>query len=303
MPNPKTSNEITIGGHKIQVTHPDKVMFPDARITKLQVIEYYQKIADYFLPLSSGRVVSLQRFPEGVENEGFYQKEAPDYFPEYIRRVHVPLREGDSAIQELRLDNAASLVYLANQGVISIHTWLSRAENLETPDRLIFDLDPAHENDFPRVMEMAKQIRRHLEALSLHPYPMITGSRGMHIIVPVKGEATFDTVKIWAKKIATEIVSRFPDILTMEIRKIKREGKIFLDILRNDYGQTAIAPYALRARPGAPVATPLGWHEVNKELTPDRYSLKNIFRRLAQIEDPWKGLQHQAMSLPQLPSP
>jgi bifunctional non-homologous end joining protein LigD len=278
-----------VEGHEIKLSSLDKVLFPDDGITKAEVIEYYARIAEYMVPHTMDRPISMQRFPHGIAEKGFYQKEASDYFPEYIQRVKVKLREDNVIRIYPCINNAATLVYLANQGVITMHLWLSRRDKLEYPDKIIFDLDPADEKDFREVVKTATDLRRYCEDNEMQAFPMTTGSKGIHVVVPILREMKFDKVKERARAMAEEMVRRFPDHLTMEIRKEKRKGRIFMDILRNEYGQTGVAPYSIRPRAGAPVATPLSWDEVNNKLHPRKYTLKNIFRRLSKKGDPWTG--------------
>ena len=293
----RIKNSIKIGDREIPVSSLDKLMFPEDGITKEAVINYYARVAEYMIPHTIDRPISMQRFPDGINNKGFYQKEASEYFPDFIKRVKVTLREDNRIKEYVCLNNAASLVYLANQGVITSHLWLCRRDKPEYPDRIIFDLDPTDEKDFPQIMKIAKDLRNVCEQAGLHAFPMTTGSKGMHVTIPVRREYVFAEVKEYARSIAQTMVQRFPDHLTLEIRKDKRQGKIFMDILRNEYGQTAVAPYSLRPRKGAPVATPLSWDELNRHLHPGKYTMKNIFSRLAKKDDPWGEIGKKAVSL------
>ena len=284
------------GGHDIGVSRTEKVLFPDAGITKGDLIGYYRKIAETILPHLAGRPVSMERFPDGIDNEGFYQKEVPDYFPPWITRVKVDLVEGGVQDQAI-CDSAATLIYLADQGCITPHTWLSRTGSLDRPDKLIIDLDPPG-RDFEPVREAAFLVRDFLGELGLRPFVMTTGSRGLHVIIPVRPDLSFDRVRDLAREIAAILAARHADTLTDEIRKEERNGRLFLDVLRNSWGQTSAPPYAVRARPGAPVATPLEWDELrDHDLVSDSYTIGNIFRRLGQKEDPWKGMFSHCQSL------
>jgi len=285
-----------LGSHTVELSRPDKVLFPDAGLTKSDLADYYRRAAETMLPYLRGRPVSMHRFPDGIDGEDFYHKEAPDYFPDWIRQVPVKIKEGGRQSQVV-IGNAATLVYLADQACITPHVWLSRADRLNHPDRMIFDLDPPGD-DFEIVRRGARALREVLEEEKLFAQVMTTGSRGLHVTVPLDRSADFETVRDFARQMAELLAARQPKVFTVETRKDKRRGRLFLDYLRNAYGQTAVPPYAVRARPGAPVAAPLGWEELSDgDLTARSYTIKNIFRRLGQKGDPWKGLGRHARSL------
>lgn len=287
---------IEADGHDIEITHPDKVLFPKDGITKADVADYYKRIAEFMVPHTTDHPISMQRFPEGIGEDGFYQKAAADYFPDFIQRVNVTLRETGETKTHICINNNASLVYLANQGVITSHLWLSRKDKLEHPDKMIFDFDPEDIDTFPEVVRVAKGLHALCEELEIPSFPMTTGSLGLHVVIPLKREMQFSDVKSVANAIAEVLTNRFSDLLTLAQRKDKREGKIFMDTLRNAYGQTGVAPYSLRPRDGAPVATPLSWNEVNGKLHPQKYHINNIFKRLGQKGDPWKEVSDHAVS-------
>jgi bifunctional non-homologous end joining protein LigD len=189
-------------------------------------------------------------------------------------------------------------VYLANQACITPHVWLSRVDRPENPDRLVFDLDPPDGSDFVPVRDAAIWVRKLLEELSLPSFPMTTGSRGLHVVVPLDRSAGFDSVRSFARRVADVLEERYPGNLTTEHRKERRGARIFLDLLRNAYAQTTPAPYSVRAKKGAPVATPLEWDELSDaSLTATRYNLRNIFRRLGQKNDPWSEIPYRGYSL------
>lgn len=285
-----------VGRYLVETSNEDKILFPQAKITKGDLIDYYENIAPIMLPYMKDRPISMQRFPEGIQEEGFYQKDAADYFPAWIKRM--PLKKQDNGIVNyVVVNNAETLVYLANQACITMHTWLSRIDKIDIPDRIIFDLDPAGKR-FSDVQEAALIIREMLTLLDLPAFVMTTGSRGLHVLVPIKRKHSFDWVRSFALDIATLLASAYPDRFTVEIRKAKRRGRIFLDILRNAFGQTAVAPYAVRPKPSAPIATPITWEEAaDSTLTPTKYTIKNIFKRLSKIDDPWHNINDFSSSL------
>jgi len=283
-------------GRTVEIGNADKVLFPDAGITKSDLARYYAQIADTMLPHLEGRPVTMQRFPEGIGEDGFYQKKAPDHFPEWVRRVSIKVEERDEAQPQVVCDDAATLLYLVDQACITPHVWLSRADALHHPDRLIFDLDPPS-SDFAPVRFAARQLRDVLDEVELSPFVMTTGSQGAHVVVPLDGSATFDTVRAFAKHLADVVAARHPDRLTTAVRKNKRQGRLFLDYLRNSYAQNSVAPYAVRPLPGAPIATPLNWDELGGDLHSQTYTLDNILRRMGQKTDPWADIQDEARAL------
>lgn len=296
------TQKIKIDNHIIMLSHENKIMFPKDRIsktniTKHDVIEYYKNIAKFMVPHMKNRAVSMLRLPEGLKGESFYQKDIPESFPSWIKRVSIPKMEGGYN-RMVVCNNAATLVYLANQCCITPHLWLSCVDKLNYPNRMIFDLDPSGENEFTEICNAAIALKKIFESIGMTPFVMTTGSRGLHVVVPITRRDNFDTVRAFAHKIADQLVSLDPQHLTTEIRKNKRHGRIYVDVGRNAYAQTSVAPYAIRAKPGAPVATPLQWKELSdKKLTAQKYNIKNIFERLDLYGDLWKDIDLSARAL------
>lgn len=285
---------IEVDGHEIELSNRDKLFFPDAGITKGDLVDYYRRIAEVALPHYRDRPLSMQRFPDGIVAEGFFQKTAPDYFPEWIETAEVAKEDG--SVRHVIANSAATLVYLADQGMITPHLSLSRVDDIDSPDRLIFDLDPS-DGDFAKVQAAARHVRAALDELSAPAFVQTTGSRGLHVVVPLDRSAGFDVVREAAQRIAEKMAARLPDALTVAQRKARRGSRVYLDTGRNAYGQTAVAPYGVRARPGAPVATPLDWNEaLAADMSPRKYTITNIFRRLGNKEDPWRGIGEAAVS-------
>ena len=283
-------------GRTVEIGNADKVLFPDVGVTKGDLADYYADIAVTMLPHLEGRPVTMQRFPEGIGEDGFYQKKAPDHFPDWVRRVSIEVEERDESQPQVVCDDAATLLYLVDQACITPHVWLSRADALHHPNRLIFDLDPPSD-DFAPVRFAARQLRDTLDEVGLAPFVMTTGSQGAHVVVPLDGAAPFDTVRAFAKDLAEVVAARHPERLTTAVRKNKRQGRLFLDYLRNSYAQNSVAPYAVRPIPGAPVATPLNWDELGGDLHSQTYTLDNIPRRMGQKTDPWADIQDEACAL------
>jgi len=287
---------IQVEGREIGLSHTGKVLFPEAGLTKGDLIAYYRRIAPLMLPHLAGRPLSLQRYPDGITADGFMQKNAADYFPSWIERAPLPKQNGE--VQHVVARDAATLVYLANQAALTLHVGLSRIDRIDQPDRLVIDLDPSDDDDFAKVKRAAKRARQLLEAVGLVPFLQTTGSRGLHLWVPLERRESFDKVREFAGEIAARLVAQSPDELTTEQRKAARGDRVYVDVARNAYAQTAAAPYTVRARPTAPVATPLEWDELgDRALTPQRYTIGNLFRRLGQRPDPWRDIARHAQPL------
>lgn len=285
-----------VGKYTVIITNPNKVWFVDPVITKGEVVAYFHKIAPRMLSSMKDRPLTMQRFPEGSMHEGFYHKDAPSYFPAWIKRFKVKKKE-NGFVNYVIVDKVATVVYLANFGCITPHLFLSTTKKINYPDQIIFDLDPP-DNNFELVRQAALDLRELLLKVGLVPFVKTTGSRGLHVVVPIKPQHSFDEVRAFAHAVAHLLVQQNPRQRTLEIRTEKRRGRLFIDVMRNAFGQTAVAPYSVRARPGAPVATPLHWHELhNKKLRSDMFTIKNIFQRLKKIQDPWKDLKRSARTI------
>ncbi len=265
----------------VEISHPDKIIFPQRNISKGDMADYYDKIADHMLPYLKDRPLTLHRFPNGIEESGFYQKNISDYFPDYIKTVKIETEEGSNT--QVLCNDKKTLLYLVNQGTVAFHIWLSRKDRLRQPDKIIFDLDPP-EDSFEKVKEAAKVLRNYLKKHKKEPQLMTSGQNGIHLYYSIRRGKDFEVVKKEARKIAEEVVKLRPDLLTTKIRKDQREGKIFVDYLRNAYAQTAVCPFSLRANKEAGVATPLEWDELPKLESASFYNFTNIFRRLGQIK-------------------
>ena len=286
---------LRFGRIAVEITHPDKLLFPEDGIRKAELIDYYRRVAPRMLPHLRGRPLSLERYPSGIGTRGFFQQDASDYFPDWLDTATLP-KEGGT-VRHVVVDNAASLVYLANQGVITPHAWLSRADRVDAPDQMILDLDPSGAG-FAEVKAAARCARRLLEELGLPAYLKTTGSRGLHVAVPLDRKSPFDDVRSFARALAEALVAHEPGQWTLEQRKSKRGARVFIDTNRNAYGQTVAPAYAVRARRGAPVSVPIAWEELElQSLGPDRWTIRNVFEKLESCEDPWKDFFRRACSL------
>lgn len=282
--------------HEVTVSHPDRVVFPDIGLTKGELVDYYRRVAPHALPHLRGRPLTMEIFPKGAAERGAFVKERRKHFPEWVGSTTVAKRGGSLVMPVV--DTADALVYLANQGLVTPHVWLSRADRPDHPDRLVFDLDPSGD-DFDLVRRTALELRDLLADLGLVPYVKTTGSRGLHVMTPLERSSTTADVRAFAEAVARLLVERHPDDLTVEFSKVDREGRLFLDVLRNGPAQTEVAAYGVRARGGAPVATPLEWDEVkDSSLTADRWTVRNVFRRLGRRDDPWAHVDRDARPLP-----
>ncbi len=279
----------------VRVTHPEKVLFPDTGLTKAELVAYYRRVAPLMIPHVRGRPVSMQRFPDGVGSKGFFHKDIPGYFPDWLERGRVAKSGG--WVTHPVITNVDSLAYLANQNTITPHVWLSRADRPRRPDRLVIDLDPSRD-DFAEVRRAARDIGDLLSELGLPRFAMVTGSRGIHLWVPIRRDRDQRDVRAFAEQVAALAEERWPQRLTTAFRKEKRDDKILVDVARNGYAQTVVPPYAVRARANASVAMPLEWRELSdSKLRPDRWTVRNAFRRIGRKGDPWTGMTRAAVSL------
>lgn len=281
---------------RVDVGNPQKVLFDEPGVTKLELASYYENVAAAMLPHLRGKPVAMERFPDGIRAEGFVQKKVPADAPDWLDRVDVP-RESGGTVTMPRCENTSALVYLADQAVVTLHPLLTSVADLRLPDRMIFDLDPP-DDDFALVRRAALRLRELLDELDLPAFPMTTGSRGLHVVVPLQRNEDIDDVRDFARQVADTLADRYPGELTTQVRKEKRAGRLFVDVLRNAYAQHAVAPYSVRPFPGAPVATPLTWAEVDDDrLSAQRWGLRDIEQRLADTGDPWHGMRRRARTL------
>lgn len=279
----------TIDMKGVRITHPDRVMYPGQGATKRQVAEYYVEHADRILPFLTGRPLSLVRCPAGREDDCFFQKHHTASVPEHLKSVEITEKEGKRA-PYLMIDSVKGLIAAAQIGALELHVWGARADRIERPERIVFDLDPDEGLRFDLVRDAAFDLRDVLDATGLRSFPLLTGGKGVHVIAPLERRREWKDVKTFAKGLAQKLAEASPSRYVAGSSKAKRKGKIFIDWLRNERGATAIAPYSTRARPGAPIATPISWRELSDIDRADAYTLDNIRARLSHLRsDPWKG--------------
>ena len=285
-----------IGRRDVRVTHPDKVLFPRAKVTKSDLARHYERVAEVMLPYVRNRPLALQAFPAGIERHGFFMKAVPDYFPDWVARATVEKRGG--TVTHALAQDAATLVYLAGQNVITPHLWLSRADEPRQPDRLIIDFDPSEGGRFADVRAAAREAGERLRDAGLSPYAMATGSRGLHVVCPLRRGPGFSDVHRFARALAEAMVQDDPRHLTLEWHRAERGTMLYVDVNRNAYAQHAVAPYSVRPRSRAPVAVPLRWEELSDpKLKPDRWTVKTIAERVESEGDPWRGMARRARKL------
>lgn len=280
----------------VRLTHPDRVLFPEVGLTKLDLARFYEKIQNWVLPHLVRRPLALLRCPDGRGGKCFFQKHPRGALPASVPRIEVPEKEGSA--DYVYVESAADLVGLVQAGALEIHPWGSRIDHLEQPDLLVFDLDPGEGVAWCEVLRVARSLRERIELLGLTPFLRTTGGKGLHLVVPLVPDVGWDSAKAFARAIAMQEARAAPGRVTAKLSKRSREGRVFIDYLRNSRGATAVAPYTVRARAQAPMAVPIRWDELTPSLGPDRYNVGNLRRRLAALrEDPWAGFTAAARPL------
>ena len=288
---------VRAGRRSVEITHPGKALFKRPDITKLELARHYERVAPAMLPHVRMRPLALQAFPAGIDRPGFFMKSVPKHFPSWIETTEVPKR-GGSLVQVLAGD-AATLIYLAGQNVITPHVWLSRADQPRHPDRLILDLDPSPGIGFTEVRAAARAAGERLRDAGLVPFAMVTGSRGVHVVCPLRRGSSFGDVHRYARSLAEAMVADDGRHLTLEWKRADRGARIYVDVNRINYAQHVVAPYGVRPRQGAPVAMPIDWDELSDpRLAPDRWTVRNAADRLRSQGDAWKGIGRRARKLP-----
>lgn len=287
--------EVTIGRRRFVLTNRDKLLFPEDGVTKGDLVAYYRDVTEVMLPHLRGRPLMLQRCPDGVAGGCFYQKEASKHFPEWVATVEVPKDRG--VVHHVLCSDEATLAYLAGQACITFHAWQSRADRPDRPDRVVLDFDPSG-TDFEPVRAGALAARRLLEEVGLTAFVGTTGSRGVHVVAPIDRRAGFEEVRAFSVRLAEVLVAADPSTLTLEFRKDRRQGRVLVDVMRNGYAQTAVVPYSVRVLPGAPVAVPVTWSELESgSVRPRAYDVRSVRRRLDTAGDPWADLARHARPL------
>ena len=288
---------VNIENHEVAIKNLAKVYSDKGRVLKGEVIEYYVKIAPLILPHIHNKPFSMIHFPDGESGKSFYQKQCPREAPAWLKTVSLKSSVKGS-IDWCLVNDTASMVYMANRGVIEMHTWFSRLPDLTAPDMAVIDLDPSGDTGFKEAVYIARVFRSVLEQLNVYSVPKTSGGRGLHICIPVKN-ADFNRVQEFLKHICISVAATYPQRATMERSVIKRGDKIYLDAVQNAQGKTITAPYSLRARPHIPVSTPLEWDELLSDtLMPADFTIRNIFARISEKGDLLKDFYKKAQELP-----
>lgn len=279
-----------------RLTHPDRVVYPEQGLTKRGIAEYYARVADWLLPHVAGRPLAFVRCPVGLEGQCFFQKHPPEGLPAAVERIQI--REKTETDTYLVIHDLDGLLSLVQFGALEIHAWGARADDVERPDRLVFDLDPDADVAWKVVVDTALVLREALSQLGLESFVKTTGGKGLHVVVPINRRQTWKEVKPFCRDVAQWITSMAPERFTTNMSKAVRRGRIFIDYLRNERGATAVCPYSTRARPAASVAVPLTWEELRKTTGPQTFDVGNVPQRLTRLRrDPWAGMLRLRQSL------
>lgn len=274
---------VEVEGKRVKLTNLQKVIYPEVELTKAHVIDYYRKVSPFLLPHLKNRPLVLRRYPEGVEKEGFFQKNIPQSAPNWVERVSIYSEEEGRGIIYVLCENLATLIWLANLASLEIHLWLSQVNSLEYPDFIVFDLDP-YKVSFNEVKKVAFLIRDSLKALGIESFCKTSGLRGVHICVPIKPVFTYAEARKFSRLLSSVLAQEFPSLITLEWEVEKRKG-VFIDWNQNVKGKTVVAPYSLRASPQATVSYPLNWNELKSLGDPSELNLKKVLK--SSVESPW----------------
>jgi bifunctional non-homologous end joining protein LigD len=280
----------------VTITHPEKVLFPDDGITKGELAAYYDSVADVMLPHISGRPVTMERYPTGIEHKGFWQKDVSKGFPAWLERVEVPKKDG--TVHHALINDSRALGWMANQNTITPHIWVARVPKLYWPDACVFDRDPSHVDQPDELRAAALMLRDLLSELGAPSWVKTTGSKGFHIVLSLDGRSRTDHVAHFAHQVGTLLVERHPKVFTQEFSKADRGGRILIDTGRNGYSATFAAVYAVRAKPAAPISAPCTWEEVeNGQVGPQTFTLRTMAGRIGKVGDIWADMGKQRISL------
>ncbi len=276
----------------------NKVFWPEEGYTKGDMIEYYRAASHWLLPYVRDRPVVMTRYPDGIDGKSFFQKDAPEWVPDWVRTEKVYSRDSEKETNYFIGDDVETILYIANMGSIPLHVWSSRLSSLEQPDWCILDLDPK-EAPFEYVVRTAKEIRALCDAIELPCFVKTSGSTGLHVLVPLGRQCTYDQSKVLSQLLATVAAARIPDIATIQRALPSRQGRVYIDFVQNGHGKLLVSPLCVRPLPGAPVSMPLKWSEVNGKLTATKYTIKNAPKRIGRMkEDPMRGVLTEKPDLP-----
>lgn len=280
----KVKQTTILKGRELSLSNIDKVLWPEQGFTKGELINYYVEISPYILEHLKNRPLVITRHPNGINEKSFYQKNAPEYLPEWIKTLPWYSRDSGRYINFILVEEAATLAWLANQAGIEMHPWLSQKDSLNYPDFVTFDLDPSPGSTYQDVIDIALVLKQLLDGLKLRSYVKSSGGEGLHIYLPIINKYTYEEVRNFAQIIAAMITELLPQIATIERLTNKRGKKVYVDYLQNVLGKTLCSAYSVRPRNNAPVSAPLFWEEVKKS-TPACFNIKNILPRVKEIGD------------------
>ena len=293
----KEKSEIKIGKHVVSITNRQKIYWPGEGFTKGDLIDYYDKVADYILPYLKGRCLSLKRNPNGINDNGFYHKDAGENAPPYVDVFKVKSESNGKIIDYIVCNNKATLLYVANLGCIEINPWNSTTKKIGNPTWMVIDIDPSDKNKFTEVVDTALAVKMILDKGGITSYCKTSGASGLHVYVPLKNKYDYVTVKDFAHIIASLVQEQLPEITTLERSLSKRGPKIYIDYLQNRTGQTLASVYSVRPVPGASVSAPLEWKEVDHKLSPKQFTMQNIFQRLKKKGDLFLPVLNESNSI------
>lgn len=295
------SPKVKSSSANINLTHPDKIMYPKSKITKLELSEFYQKFSKWILPHLINRPLSLLRCPEGILKECFFQKHLNKNDNKQLELFESTVKKKNNTEKFFYIKNVKGLLKLVQMGVLEIHPWGSKADKPDKPDRIIFDLDPDINIKWSKIVDCALRIKKELEELGLKSFVKTTGGKGLHIVIPIQRRYNWDTVLNFSKVFVQYLVKKYPKEYIDTMSKAKRSGKIYIDYLRNHMGATAIGAYSTRARENAPIATPISWNELSAKMKSDYFTLRNLPDRLLKLkDDPWSDFFKLKQKLPSL---
>ena len=293
----KEKSEVKIGKHVVSITNRQKIYWPGEGFTKGDLIDYYDKMADYILPYLKGRCLSLKRNPNGINDKGFYHKDAGENAPSYVDVHKVKSESNGKIIDYIVCNNKATLLYVANLGCIEINPWNSTTKKIGNPTWMVIDIDPSDKNKFTEVVDTALAVRKVLDNGGVSSYCKTSGASGLHVYVPLKNKYEYETVREFAHIIASLVQEQLPGITTLERSLSKRGPKIYIDYLQNSAGQTLASVYSVRPVPGASVSTPLEWKELNHQLSPKQFTIENIFQRIKKKGDLFNPVLNESNSI------
>ena len=288
--------ELEVEGRTVRISNPDRVVYADEGLTKLDIARYYESIADVFLPLTAQRPLSLVRCPSGASGSCFFHKHIDDKPGDGLRAI--PIKESGGEGMYSAITDPKGLISLVQMNALELHAWGCKIDDVERPDRLVFDLDPGEKVSWPRVVEAARAVRGVFEQMKLRAFLMTSGGKGLHVVIPIQRHILWDQAKAFGKSIAKAMEQAEPSKYVANMSKAKRAGRVFIDYLRIQRGATSIAPYSTRARPGAAVAMPIEWEDAGK-VRPDTYTVVNAPRHIrSRRRDPWEEMTKLRQRIP-----